>query len=64
MKRQRKAWRTLAIITGTFVASWTPFFLVAVYRPICGCEVPELIERFTNWLGKTVFFYHCHIILS
>ncbi|VDD90754.1 unnamed protein product [Enterobius vermicularis] len=51
MKRQRKAWRTLAIITGTFVASWTPFFLVAVYRPICGCEVPELIERFTNWLG-------------
>uniref|UniRef100_A0A0N5AJK9 G_PROTEIN_RECEP_F1_2 domain-containing protein n=1 Tax=Syphacia muris TaxID=451379 RepID=A0A0N5AJK9_9BILA len=51
MKRQRKAWRTLAIITGTFVASWTPFFLVAVYRPICGCEVPELVERLTNWLG-------------
>ncbi|VBB30125.1 unnamed protein product, partial [Acanthocheilonema viteae] len=51
MKRERKAWRTLAIITGTFVACWTPFFLVSLYRPICRCKIPTLVESITNWLG-------------
>nr|CDQ06151.1 Bm7828 [Brugia malayi] len=51
MKRERRAWRTLAIITGTFVACWTPFFLVSLYRPICRCEIPILLESITNWLG-------------
>uniref|UniRef100_A0A158Q6Y7 G_PROTEIN_RECEP_F1_2 domain-containing protein n=1 Tax=Elaeophora elaphi TaxID=1147741 RepID=A0A158Q6Y7_9BILA len=51
MKRERKAWRTLAIITGTFVACWTPFFLISLYRPICRCKIPELLESITNWLG-------------
>ncbi|MFH4974139.1 hypothetical protein AB6A40_000848 [Gnathostoma spinigerum] len=51
MKRERKAWRTLAIITGTFVACWTPFFLVSLYRPFCECRIPALIEIITNWLG-------------
>ncbi|MCP9258169.1 SERotonin/octopamine receptor family [Dirofilaria immitis] len=51
MKREHKAWRTLAIITGTFVACWTPFFLVSLYRPICRCKIPILIESITNWLG-------------
>ncbi|VDN20612.1 unnamed protein product, partial [Cylicostephanus goldi] len=83
-KRERKAWRTLAIITatsmhapaprhlailrrgcgavvqsiannklilGTFVACWTPFFLVSLYRPICGCTIPRLLETVTSWLG-------------
>lgn len=50
-KRERKAWRTLAIITGTFVACWTPFFLVSLYRPICRCKIPLLLESITNWLG-------------
>ncbi|CAB3402771.1 unnamed protein product [Caenorhabditis bovis] len=50
-KRERKAWRTLAIITGTFVACWTPFFLVSLYRPICGCSIPPAIEQVTSWLG-------------
>ncbi|VDK73406.1 unnamed protein product [Litomosoides sigmodontis] len=51
MKRERKAWRTLAIITGTFVACWTPFFLVSLYRPICRCQIPILLESITSWLG-------------
>uniref|UniRef100_A0A915PYZ4 G-protein coupled receptors family 1 profile domain-containing protein n=1 Tax=Setaria digitata TaxID=48799 RepID=A0A915PYZ4_9BILA len=51
MKRERKAWRTLAIITGTFVACWTPFFLVSLYRPICRCQMPILLESITTWLG-------------
>uniref|UniRef100_A0A7E4VX27 G_PROTEIN_RECEP_F1_2 domain-containing protein n=1 Tax=Panagrellus redivivus TaxID=6233 RepID=A0A7E4VX27_PANRE len=50
-RRERKAWRTLAIITGTFVACWTPFFLVSLYRPICGCHIPPLVESVTAWLG-------------
>ncbi|VDN51886.1 unnamed protein product [Dracunculus medinensis] len=51
MKRERKAWRTLAIITGTFVACWTPFFLISLYRPMCRCKIPILLESITNWLG-------------
>uniref|UniRef100_A0A8R1Y369 G_PROTEIN_RECEP_F1_2 domain-containing protein n=1 Tax=Onchocerca volvulus TaxID=6282 RepID=A0A8R1Y369_ONCVO len=51
MKREHKAWRTLAIITGTFVACWTPFFLISLYRPICGCKIPILLEIITSWLG-------------
>ncbi|KAL6725200.1 hypothetical protein Aduo_007268 [Ancylostoma duodenale] len=50
-KRERKAWRTLAIITGTFVACWTPFFLVSLYRPICRCTIPRALETITAWLG-------------
>ncbi|CAJ0942140.1 unnamed protein product, partial [Mesorhabditis belari] len=50
-KRERKAWRTLGIITGSFVACWTPFFLVSLYRPICQCHVPALVESLTLWLG-------------
>ncbi|VDO45413.1 unnamed protein product [Haemonchus placei] len=50
-KRERKAWRTLAIITGTFVACWTPFFLVSLYRPICRCTIPRPVETVTAWLG-------------
>ncbi|CAG9532393.1 unnamed protein product [Cercopithifilaria johnstoni] len=51
MKHERKAWRTLAIITGTFVACWTPFFLISLYRPICRCKIPALLESITSWLG-------------
>ncbi|VDM95789.1 unnamed protein product [Thelazia callipaeda] len=50
-KRERKAWRTLVIITGTFVACWLPFFLISLYRPICHCKIPILLESITNWLG-------------
>uniref|UniRef100_A0A0N5A2E4 G_PROTEIN_RECEP_F1_2 domain-containing protein n=1 Tax=Parastrongyloides trichosuri TaxID=131310 RepID=A0A0N5A2E4_PARTI len=50
-RRERKAWRTLAIITGTFLVCWTPFFLVSLYRPICGCKIPDAVEGITSWLG-------------
>uniref|UniRef100_A0AC34F3S6 G-protein coupled receptors family 1 profile domain-containing protein n=1 Tax=Panagrolaimus sp. ES5 TaxID=591445 RepID=A0AC34F3S6_9BILA len=56
-RRERKAWRTLAIITGTFVACWTPFFLVSLYRPICGCHIPPLLESITSWLGKELSLF-------
>ncbi|KAI3416173.1 hypothetical protein GPALN_005720 [Globodera pallida] len=59
MGRERKAWRTLAIITGTFIACWLPFFVLSLYRPICinwthkgQCEsIPPLMEQIFNWLG-------------
>lgn len=52
-KRERKAARTLAIITGSFVCSWLPFFIIAVVRPFCGdnCHLPILLMSVIGWLG-------------
>ncbi|XP_026329544.1 5-hydroxytryptamine receptor-like [Hyposmocoma kahamanoa] len=50
-KRERKAAKTLAIITGAFVACWLPFFVLAILVPTCNCEVSPVLTSFSLWLG-------------
>lgn len=53
-KRERKAAKTLAIITGAFVLCWCPFFAMALFLPLCGdsCDPPhQVIESIFQWLG-------------
>nr|XP_043905140.1 trace amine-associated receptor 4-like [Solea senegalensis] len=50
-KVERKATKTLAIVMGIFIMSWTPFCLCISFHPLSNYTIPLHVMQSFKWLG-------------
>ncbi|XP_047184805.1 trace amine-associated receptor 1-like [Scophthalmus maximus] len=50
-KMEKKATKTLALVMGVFLMSWTPFFLCVTIHPLIDYTIPSHVIQTFKWLG-------------